>query len=69
MAISHNEDVNCLAINQLKARITKDTIIKDRLSNKDTSIANKVIKYKTLLSEKMLKFIKTQELKQFKLEM
>lgn len=48
-----------MAINKLKARIVKDKIIKDKLSYMDTSIANKIIKYKTLLSQQMLKSVKT----------
>jgi hypothetical protein len=60
-----DENTRCLAIQKVKARLIKDTFIREGCIDRQENIAKQVIKYSTLLSEKMLDKIKTEELREF----
>jgi hypothetical protein len=48
-----------MAINKLKARVIRQSMILDDYSYKDKEIAKKVVKYETFLSHKMIHKLKT----------
>lgn len=60
-----DEKTRCLAAQKVKARIIKDSFIREGAIDGQKKLAFQVVRYSTLLSEKMLDKIKTEELRNF----
>lgn len=60
-----DEKTRCLAAQKVKARIIKDSFIREGAIDCQKKLAFQVVRYSTLLSEKMLDKIKTEELRDF----
>jgi uncharacterized membrane protein YcgQ (UPF0703/DUF1980 family) len=59
------ERARCLTFQRVRARLIKETFINEGCIDREDMVAKQVFKYSTLLSEKMLHKIKTEELKEF----
>lgn len=59
------ERVRCLTFQRVRARLIKETFINEGCIDREDMVAKQVFKYTTLLSEKMLDKIKTEELQEF----
>jgi hypothetical protein len=55
-----DEKAKCLALQRVKARLIKDTFINEGSIDRGEFVTQQVVKYETLLSEKMLNKIKTE---------
>lgn len=59
------EKIQQIATQKMKARILRNSMIFKDHSSKDKEVTEKIIKFSTFLSHKMIDKIKTQDLKMF----